>query len=187
MVKKAETCPVCGESDKTLKVSQIYLESISKDDLIQGLGKKNLRMIFSNEENEPYKGKITPGLIKAFTPPSGKSVMIRQVNPDQVMVLLVLISFFFLYNIYLQQPKALGLSGGLFAVLIGGYVVFRKAIKARYQRMLDEEKFANEKVKNSINYWMELYFCARDNIVYHPGRNISFNLSEMKEYLSKIE
>jgi hypothetical protein len=187
MSKKAEICPICGEPDKTLKVSQVYLESISNKELIEGKNKKSLRVILQDDEGEPFKGRFSTEFIKAFSPPSGKTAVFRSVHPDQVMVALFLLSIFFLYNIYLQQPGTFWIAAVVFAILVIFYIAARKSIIAKYQKSKDENAQSNERVKKSIKYWMELYYCARDKVIYHPQRNEHFPIGEMKSYLSNLE
>jgi hypothetical protein len=187
MPKKAETCPVCGETDKTLKISQVYLESISKEELIEGKNKKSLRMILGDEAGVPYKGKFNTEFIRAFSPPSGKTAIFRSVHPDEVMGAMFLLSLFFLYNIYLQQYGAFWIAGIIFVAMIVFYIAARKTIIAKYQKSKDETVQSNDKIKNSIKHWMELYYCARDKVVYHPQKNEYFEVSEIKDYLNKLE
>jgi predicted membrane protein len=154
-MKKNEICPVCGEADKTLKISQIYMESLAKGNLLEDKQKKNLRDILGTDPGAALPGRVSADLMKTFSPPSGKSIIIRQVHPDQAMGVLMLISLFFLYNIYYQQYQVFMTSIVIFVLLMVGYVVFRKAIMKKYLKSKNDAAQANERVKRSryrLNY-----------------------------------
>ncbi len=147
-------CPECHQSDKCAKVSVLYVEAS---------GNRKILNIFS--------------------PPSGSTEAIRDVNPDIVVIGFTLVAGIFLYNIYATQPQAFPITAILTGLAYVGYVVLRKKIMGKYKASIQAKKEEKLKVEKAIDHWMKLVYCARDKVVFDPAENVAIPAGQMRNYL----
>jgi len=166
------TCPVCGLSDQVEKVSTIYMSGIA-------------------DKRSPEIGQATliprqklRSLSKLLAPPSsGKSVPIRPVHPDTVVIVFSCVLPFFLIGILKQQslmiiPVVLVLAG-----LYGLYFFKRKAVIAKFEGEQDKQHQEQVRIERAIKTWMRLYYCDRDEGVFLPGKDELVPPEQMTSYL----
>jgi hypothetical protein len=166
------TCPVCGLSDQVEKVSTIYMSGIA-------------------DKRSPEIGQATiiprqklRSLSRALAPPSsGKSVPIRPVHPDTVLIVFSCALPIFLVGIMKQQslmiiPVVLVLAG-----LYGLYFYKRKAVIAKFEREQDSQRQAQARIERGIKNWMKLYYCDRDEGIFLPGKDELVPPEQMISYL----
>ena len=166
------TCPVCGLSDQVEKVSTIYMS---------GLADKRSPEI-KQAAKIPSK-KLRP-LSRLLAPPSsGKSVPVRAVHPDTVLIVFSCVLPFFLYGILRQQPAMIIPVLLVLAALYGLYFFTRKTIIARFERQQNSQLESQARIERGIETWMELYYCDRDEGVFLPGKDELVAPDQMMGYL----
>jgi hypothetical protein len=161
------SCPQCGHTRNVEKVSTIYLV---------GIGLKNQAP--GNEAPvAPVKYNLVGldeverrNLARRLKPPaSRRRLQSRPLHPDLIVITFSLIIPFFLYGIYTSQLNTLLPVLGLLAVVYGLYLWKRKAIIARFEGRQAAQRAADERVRQGIQRWMKLYYCADEDIVFTPG------------------
>lgn len=185
MIQTPVVCPVCALSDKTFKVSSIYIEAL------EGFKKEGELKIISQIVND-HNQLTTPGILKtrslrsvvtSFSPPSGGSQTIRPVNPNLIVMAFTLIAIFFLTQIYTTQREMFIPILILVMVFYLGYAFFRKRIYAKYTRQIQANIDIKATYGAAIGKWMRLYYCARDDGVFDPDENQMAPLQAMGAYL----
>lgn len=182
-------CPECGQSDLVDKVSKIYMTAIERKYAARNKGKQQL----TDSENGRLKidsmmnSQELSGLTKKLSPPtSGKKSTFRPIHPDLVVLVFSLISPIFLYRIAINQQVMLPWILLLMAVFYGFYFWKRKYLTARFDAQLQAQKAAEERVQNGIKRWMQLYYCARDEIVFNPLDSQSVQVDLINGYLLQL-
>jgi hypothetical protein len=171
---------VCGLSDQTDKVSSLYVMGIAGNKLAPAEGEPqttplNLTDIPPQELRELGK-RLKP-------PASPKKAPTRPLHPDLVVVTFSLIIPLFLYRIYQNQASVLPVVLAVLAVLYVLYIWQRKKIIARFERQVQANKAADERIRMGIERWMRLYYCRRDDIVFEPGGSGTAPAGEMMAFL----
>jgi hypothetical protein len=158
-------CPVCEQTDQTIKLSRVYLEAIAAD---------RKKTDFQDNNTDPLPFELDPKFLtknlRRFTPPSGKTELIRMVHPDWTAGAFSLLALFFLYQMFTTQIQSFYIGLGLFVVAYALYFIFRKKIIARYTQRKTSEEEDKKNIEQSIGRWMRLYYCVRDDIVFEPGK-----------------
>lgn len=164
-----KVCPACGLSDRTDKVSTLYLLAIGGDRLAQ--------------DGQPIQPLANLGDLPAeeirrigrrFKPPaSPRRAPTRPLHPDLVVITFSLIVPLFLYRIYQTQPSVLPVVLLLLALAYGLYFWQRRRVIARFQRQVQAGKAAEERIRAAIERWMGLYYCQRDDLVFEPGSPVT--------------
>jgi hypothetical protein len=177
-------CPACGKSDQTDKVSAIYIQGLER-------GRQSVGAA-SQAEPAHSRSPVLLGktalecreLSRRLAPPSaGKRLPTRPLHPDMVVIAYSLILPVFLYGILTsQRPLILPLLG-LLAVSYGLYLWKRKAMVAKFESQVAARQAADERIKNAIERWMKLYYCARDDGVFIPPAGRLLPADQMLEYL----
>ncbi len=165
-------CPVCGLSDQVEKVSTIYMSGIA-------------------DKRSPEIGQATliprqklRSLSRVLAPPSsGKSVPIRAVHPDTVLIVFSCVLPFFLFGILKQQPIMIIPALLVLACLYGLYFFMRNAVIAKFEREQDSQREAQARIERGIKTWMKLYYCDRDEGVFLPGKDELVPPEQMTSYL----
>jgi hypothetical protein len=163
--KVAIHCPSCGQSDQVEKVSTLYLI---------GIGLNRQPDVADAAPIQPNLADLPEGeyrrLARLFKPPaSTRRLPFRSLHPDLMITTFSLVILFFLFNIYLSQP------GNLLPVLIllgigyTGYFWKRKSILLRFETSQASQRAAEQRVRQGIDRWMKLFYCARDGVVFEPG------------------
>jgi len=188
-MKKSDTiCPKCNNSKEVYKVSEIYLsglESIKssnppKDntfDLVFGHPSQKFGRRFVDQT-------IKRTLVSKFAPPSSRKQRIsRSLSPDLIMLATFLLSIFMLYQIFTQQREVF-IPALLIILAVGAvYLLTRKRIVAKFIEKQENEARETVQIKEAIERWMSLYYCAADFIVFDKKYHISIPLQEINNYL----
>jgi hypothetical protein len=187
MTEKMVECPVCRSSDKTFKVSEIYIEAL--EGLKKGEKGKTLPQIISDPAQLDAPGILKTqafrSIVRDFSPPSGGTQIIRPVNPNFVILAFTLIAIFFLLQIYTTQPEMFIPMLILVSLFYVGYGLFRKTIQKKYTKQIQDNINLKHRYEAAIGKWMRLYYCARDNVVFDPQEDRSVPLNSMETYLLK--
>lgn len=185
MATKNPACPQCGKTNTVAKVNHIYLENLSTKPLTEDL---LIPHVLRWPADKPVNSKKTYDeitFLKQFNPPSGQTVVIRQVNPDLVVILFTLLVFFFLYNIYMTQRGAFLIALGIIALFYIAYFIGRKFIMKKFKQRQDADQAAKKKAEAAIGRWMKMYYCWDEGVVFLPGENRAIPLNEIRDYLNE--
>ena len=175
-------CPRCGQSDQVEKVSTIYLV---------GIGLKRHPAENGTQENLPFKLSGMPetelrGLARKFKPPAAtRRLPSHPLHPDLIVITFSLILPIFIFGIVTSQPQVLLPVLGLLALMYGLYFWKRKAIVARFENRQFAQRTADERVRQGIERWMKLYYCASDDGVFIPGSDELISADQMNDYLMR--
>ncbi len=187
MVEKITTCPVCLDPGNTFKVSEIYIQSLVRlkhGDQAEAPVIDRLQAEIAEERRDKLKGsRYYRQLMEAFAPPQGGTQSSRAVNPDWVAFAMVLVSLFFLYQIYTTQFQIFWYMVAFATVTFAAYVIFRKKIVARYQNQKSQEDGTQGKIEVAVGLWMKLYYCTKDNVVFGVKKNEAIPIDQMRQYL----
>lgn len=168
------------------KVSKIYLSALER--------KYASRSSKTPQAVEAASGELridsqldSQGLLslaKKLAPPSsGKGVPFRPIHPDLVVLVFSLITPLFLYRIYTTQVGMLPWVLLLLAGFIGFYYAKRKSLIAKFEAQRLAQKSAEDRIQKGIKRWMQLYYCARDDIVFNPLEAESIPVDLINGYL----
>ena len=179
-------CPICNNSDLVDKVSKIYMSAIERKYASRSKPspKPNdtVNSILRIDSQLDSQGLLS--LAKKLTPPSaGKSVPIRPIHPDLVVMVFSLIAPLFLYRILTTQASMMPWILLLLACFFGFYFVKRKSLIAKFEAQRLAQKSAEERIQRGIKRWMQLYYCARDDIVFNPLEAESVPVDLLNGYL----
>jgi hypothetical protein len=187
MVEKKITCPVCLDTENTFKVSEIYIQSLVRlkhGDQAEAPVIDRLQAEIPEERRDKLKGsRYYRQLMEAFAPPQGGTQATRAINPDWVAFAMVLVSLFFLYQIYTTQHQIFWYMLVFAAAAFAAYVVFRKKIVARYQGQKSQEDGTQGKIEVAVGLWMKLYYCTKDNVVFGLKKDETVAIDQMRPYL----
>ncbi len=160
-------CPQCGQADQVEKVSTVYLVGIglkrqpANSDMDAALVKFKL-IDLSEAELRSLARRLKP-------PAATKRLPSRPLHPDLIVLTFSLVFPVFIYGIVVSQPPSLLPVLVFMAVVYGLYFWQRKTIVARFVNRQATERAADERVRQGIERWMKLYYCARDDGVFTPG------------------
>jgi uncharacterized membrane protein len=97
------------------------------------------------------------------------------------------ISIFMLYQIFTQQREVF-VPALLIILGVGAtYLLTRKRIIARFIQKQKNEARETVQIKEAIERWMNLYYCAVDFVVFDKKHRISIPLQQMNNYLISPE
>jgi len=192
MKKTDATCPKCNSSKQVYKVSEIYLSGLDSIKSNAPLKENAFDLVFghpSQKLGRRFVDQTTKRtLVSKFAPPSSsKQRITRSLSPDFIMVATLLLSVFMLYQIYLQQREVF-LPALL--IIIGVSILYlftRKKIIAKFIQKQKAEGRETDQVKEAIERWMKLYYCADDYSVFDQKHRVSVPLQEMNSYLISPE
>ncbi len=158
-------CPACGQSDQVEKVSTLYLIGIGLNRQPGVAGAAPIQPNLADLPEGEYRR-----LARLLKPPaSTRRLPLRALHPDLMITTFSLVILFFLFNIYISQP------GNLLPILVllgigyAGYFWKRRSILARFEASQAAEHSAEQRVRQGIDRWMKLFYCARDGGVFEPG------------------
>lgn len=187
MPAKSRTCPMCGLDDRTAKVNQVYIEALSKSRNEESAKTAVFDRIFADTPIGQSSGMLLSQrlsiLIRGLQPPSGEARVTRLISPDLFFAFYFIMAVFILYQIYATQHGVFLPTVGVFVLSVVAYVLLRKKIMGRYQASLKAQEDARKRVEEGIGRWMKLYYCARDNGVFDPQKDVFIPLEEMRAYL----
>jgi hypothetical protein len=160
-------CPACGQADRTEKVSTIYLVGSERKE-----SPSNGASLVS--QACPWLQELSPterwALSRRLAPPSsGKQAPTRPLHPDLVVFTFSLALPVFVYGILNSQPVMLFPMLAFVAGVYGIYLWKREAIVARFASKQAVQQAADERAKQAIARWMQLYYCVQDDGVFISG------------------
>jgi len=188
MKKSDAICPQCNSNKEVYKVSEIYLSGLESIKSSTPLKNNTFDQIFgkpSQKLGRRFVDQTTKRtLVSKFAPPSSKKQRIsRSVHPDLIMFVTLLLSLFMLYQIYIQQRDAFL---PVLLVVLGVtvfYLLTRKKIHARYMEKLKNTSKETRQIKEAIERWMNLYYCAADYVIFNKEKLVCVPFQEMNDYL----
>ena len=187
MAQKALTCPICESSEKSFKVSEIYLQSLMRlknGDKAEAKTIDQLQNEIPAERRNKLKGsRYYRELMESFAPPQGEAQTTRAINPDWVAFCMGLLSLFFLYQIFTTQYGIFWYMVGFAVLAFTVYFVFRKKIFTKYRTQKAEESGSRGQIEKAIGLWMKLYYCSKDNVVFGGKKEEAIPIDQMRSYL----
>jgi hypothetical protein len=183
VTSKSPACPQCGKTDTVAKVNHIYLENLSAKPLTEDL---LIPHVLRWPIEKPAKSKKTYDevtFLKQFNPPSGQTVVIRQVNPDLAVVFFSLLALFLLFKIYISQRGAFFIALGFLALFYLVYFIGRKFIMRKFKQRQEADLLAKKQAETAIGRWMKMYYCWEEGIVFLPGEKQAVPLDQIRTYL----
>lgn len=174
------SCPQCGGGGCVEKVSTIYLVGI-------GL---NTQAVEINSSGRPVKYNLVElteaerrNLARRLKPPaSRRRIQSRPLHPDLIVITFSLLIPLFVLEIYNTQIKSFLPVLGMLGLVYGFYFWKRKAIIAGYQSRQSAQQANDELVRQGIERWMKLYYCAQDDIVFTPDSSDSLPADRISEF-----
>jgi hypothetical protein len=172
MNDKTIICPQCRQSDKTYKVSLLYLEGTERLNHRETQNQPELNALIEDllpGGNQPLaQSQLVARLVKNLTPPQGEKKVTRRLNPDSTVIFFGLIMLIVLYQVAVSRSSqapilAVLLTGGLLA-----YLLARKTVVQRYAERVRHDQEETARVERAIGIWMRLHFCGRDQCVFDP-------------------
>ena len=190
MTEKSLTCPICSGNKNSYKVSEIYMQSLvrlkSGDDADAPIIDA-LQAEIPEERRDKLKGnRYYRELMESFAPPQGGTMSTRAVNPDWVAIALGLLSIYILYQILLTQYPIFWYMVAFAVIGYAAYFINRKKIFAKYQAQRNEEAGTKGTVEKAISYWMKLYYCSKDNVVFGAKKDEAVPIDQMRSYLMSL-
>lgn len=187
MKKTHQTCPKCNSSKQVYKVSEIYLSGLESIRSSQPVNDNTFDIVFghpSQKVGQRFVDQTTKRtLVSKFAPPSSSKQRIsRSLSPDFVMTATGLLSIFMLFQIYRQQQEVFLPALVIVLVIGAAYFLTRKKIIERFNQKVKNEANETEHVKEAIERWMELYYCAEDYVIFDQ-QGIPVPIQDMNLYL----
>jgi hypothetical protein len=187
MTDVSAACTQCGLSDKTYKVSLLYLEASER---LSSPASKELPQLhrFLNDYRASTgtttdEKSLLTGLIKALSPPSGERRVTRRLHPDLTVTVFGLLAAMVLYRIGVDQPGMFYYAVLIFVVVLVLYVATRKKVIRKYHAWEQTEQNQVSQVSRAVDLWMQSFLCSRDQVVFIPGRPGSAPLEQLRSYL----
>lgn len=174
-IDAASVCPQCGSTQRTYKVSVLYLELISRLQRHETNHQPELdaflKELYPQMDIRAIPAATLHSYLRYFSPPTGKSQVIRRVHPDGLIAFFSLLLVYILYQMFLAQSPELPFVIGLFIVSLTGYGIFRKKVLQKYTLGIQEEQDERIQVEKEIQRWMRLYYCGQDQVVFDSGEH----------------
>ncbi len=191
MVEIKRTCPLCADSKNTYKVSEIYIQSLVRlkyGDKAEAPVIDLLQAEIPEERRSKLKGsRYYRQLMESFAPPQGENRTSRAINPDWVAFAALLISIFFLYEIYTSQHEIFWYMVAFALAAFACYAIFRKPIFTKYLLQKNQESGSKGKIEKAVGLWMKAYYCAKDNVVFGFKKDEAIPIDQMRSYLLAAE
>jgi hypothetical protein len=183
------TCPDCNSTDKTFKVSLLYMEGsawLNNQNLDQtGQLSQVMKEYLPEPVNRGAQEQFVTRLIALLSPPSGEKQVIRQIHPDGMVAFFLVISVVILYKAFFSQPESLPLIVILLAAGFTAYIIFRKSLVSRYNMRKLQGQQEVIKIEKAVSRWMRTYYCARDQSVFDPITGHHASLEQMKDFFDE--
>jgi hypothetical protein len=180
------SCPSCGSSDRTDKISKLYLETLSLLSKITEEPPAALNRHFGTRLTKRRRSELIAELravLKLIGPPEGKKIVSRLIHPDLTVACFGLISLLPLYGMKVGGSTQLFPSILVLVLSLGLYFILRNRILARHRRKKDDEKAVYDAVRRGIETWMRLERCADDGAVYDPESGLRYAEGSLAEQL----
>lgn len=178
MAKGPVLCPSCRQADQVEQVSRLYIAGLSRAHASSDPPAQEMKLKIQGLTPEQLKA-----LARRLKPPTGGKEAARPLHPDWVVAGFSLVVPFFFYGIYTSQPHNFYQFLALLTLAYGAYFWQRRKLIARYQAALDKRQAAAQRVKQGIEKWMKLYYCAREDGIFLPGFSELIPLDQLHWYL----
>jgi hypothetical protein len=171
-------CPVCGQIQSVSKVSAVYIAGIQAERPAENrAGSTPVRVHGIPEQALPALGR------RLAPPAARKEVQLRLVHPDLMVLVFSVVMPFFFSGIYAGQrenfyPALIGL-----LIAYGFYFTMRRRLVARYEQRLGVEQARKARIERGVQRWMNLYYCAEDDLVFEPGGAPPLPADQIHAYL----
>jgi hypothetical protein len=172
------TCPICSQSDRVARASALYIAGLEQKygrRLQPKPGEGNLEKPaspvpdFSTWEQIPAGGLVV--LAAQLAPPqTSKKVPTRPIHPDMMLLAFGLVSPIFIFGILSNQPGMLVFVLPFLIGLVVFYLWQRKKLVAKHENIVASQRAENERTQRAIERWLWLRYCARDHVVFLPGK-----------------
>ena len=176
-------CPQCHQSDKTYKVSLLYLEGIERINHRATANQPEISGLVEDllpGENQPQVEKqVVARLVKTLAPPQGENKVTRRVHPDSMVVFFGLFLLVILYQVTVNRSPQSPILAVIFTGGLLAYLLARKTIVQRYTSRIKQDQDENARIERAIGTWMRLYFCGRDQCVFNPDTQQSTSAEDM--------
>jgi len=179
-------CPSCGQSDRTYKVSLLYVAASARLNHQEMEAKGDLDAVLSAllpEGSDRDRHGLLQRLVKKFSPPASQRQFTRTVHPDWYVLFGCAIGLFFSYQLAMLRSNALPVIISLIIVGVLVYWISRRAVLSRYHARLDKEKEASGRLDLATARWMGLFYCSRDGFVFDPERQLFVPVEQLGDLL----
>lgn len=192
MKKMDAVCPQCNKSEEVYKVSVIYLTGLESIKSSTPLKDNTFDHIFGHPSQQFGRRFIDQAakrnLVSKFAPPSSKKQRIsRSIHPDFVMFATLLLGLFMLYQIFNQQRGAFLPALLIILGVTAFYLLSRNKINARFIEKQKNKSREAGQIKEAIERWMKLYYCASDFAIFDKEHLVCVPLQDMNYYLMSPE
>jgi ABC-type multidrug transport system fused ATPase/permease subunit len=192
MKRTDAVCPQCNSSKEVYKVSEIYLSGLESIKSSKVLKDNAFDIVFghpSQKLGRRFVDQTTKRtLVSKFAPPSSsKQRITRSLSPDFIMFATLLLSLFMLYQIFTQQREVFLPALLIILAVAASYVLLRKKIIAKFQQKQNNEAKETDQVKEAIERWMKLYYCAEDFVIFDQKHHVTVPLQDMNLYIFSPE
>ena len=186
-------CPECGLADQVEKVSSLYLVGIELQrskraapgaEEPSGPVSRAVEILLARQQAQP---RVEPLRRKLAPPSSGKPTTMRPIHPDLAVLAFSLIAPVFLYGILASQPEMLLVVLALLALCYGLYFWQRRRLLGRFEAEQARQKQAALRVAQAVERWMQLYYCAREELVFDPKSGESAPVDQMMGLIRQSE
>ena len=185
--RPSPVCSCCGQSDKTYKISLLYLEASARLNQKETANQPELNGLLDDLypplESANLNAQVLPDLIRAFAPPAGEKRVTRRIHPDGLVVGFSLMALLMLYQIAADQSESLPFAVIVMSTALLAYLLLRKPLVQRHVEQTQQEQEEHRRIEQATERWMQLYFCSRDKGVFIPGKDQLVPLEQMSNYL----
>jgi hypothetical protein len=190
MIEKKYICPICSKSESTFKVSDIYIQGLLRlrnGDKAEAPIIDELQKEIPEERRDKLKGsRYYRELMESFAPPQGEGKITRAINPDLIAFFTGLFGLYFLYQIFTTQYFAFWYVVAFIIIAYAAYFYFRKQIFIKFNAQKMEESGSKGTIEKAVGYWMKLYYCSKDNVVFSSSIKEGIPISQMRSYLMSL-
>jgi hypothetical protein len=109
------------------------------------------------------------------------------VHPDLVVLVFSLVLPVFLAGIRASQPAMLLPMLVVLGLGYGLYFWKRAAAIAKFERQRHAYEASGARVRRGLERWMQLYYCAADDVVFEAGRPTAASADLIAGYLFREE
>lgn len=187
ITNQTPNCPCCSLSNKSYKLSRVYLEAAARVNRRNITSQHCLDAFLSDllpASSPAEKQAFTERLVAMFAPPAGKIRMARSIHPDWMIVFLSAIGLVMAYQVSSHQPELFPVVGTLLGFVLLVYILARPPVLRRfvYQQNLESEE--KTRVERAVMRWMGLYICACEPCIFEPATQRSVPLDQLRRLLS---
>lgn len=180
----SQSCPRCRQADQTYKVSQIYLESVTRlhgDEINQPELERLLADLCPDLSDCSERDHLAKQFAQVFAPPPGGEQPSRRLHPDAAFAVFLLMLLVLLYQIATAQANYLPYAVGVLVLGFLAYLFGRGQMLRRHRK----EQDSAPRAELALHRWGRLYFCSRDHGIFHPDDNRLVPLEEIQPYINE--